>query len=186
MIDERLRPYIEECQKNKISDEEIIKNLTEHGWPINIVKESMSLLSPPNTHPVSTSNTPPNEILSINAKLPKIIKTISIFFYIIGFSMLFKSFSTIIILLVLNRGITQGMGLPFAFLKFMPILGIMPPISAIAGMIYIYAGLKINKGSKFSFWFGTVSLLTIFIVLFSLGIITGITMLKINTALNNY
>jgi hypothetical protein len=37
-MDDSLTKYIKECKSKNISDEEIIKNLTAHGWPLEKIK----------------------------------------------------------------------------------------------------------------------------------------------------
>lgn len=41
-MDDPLTKYIKECRSKNISDEEIIKNLTIHGWPIEDIKLSLN------------------------------------------------------------------------------------------------------------------------------------------------
>lgn len=184
MIEEQLIKYINDCKSKNISDDEIKKNLQEHGWPIKMIQEALNINVSINPPPINlTDNKITND--SSSAERPRILKIISILFFLIAFMFYFSSYGTIILLLTINHAMSQAFDPPFVILKAMPILGILPLLGSLGATIITYAGLKIKNGSKKSFWFGLISLIFVVSAFLILGFITGASMAKIQTNLNN-
>lgn len=57
-MDDPLAKYIKECKSNNISDEEITKNLTMHGWPIEKIKPLLENTTPEQSIPTIKQSRP--------------------------------------------------------------------------------------------------------------------------------
>ena len=59
-MDDELIKYIQECKSKNISDEEIIKNLTSKGWPVEKIKLLLSTI-PEQLIPITKQHNPPSK-----------------------------------------------------------------------------------------------------------------------------
>ena len=163
MIDPQLADYIKECKKNGMFKEEITNNLTQQGWPVEKINEALN---------------------TIEVKTPRIINVISTLFIILGAIFIISSLTIVFMLSTLNKGMVEAYSMPFLFLKNMPILGLLSPITAIMSVFMMYAGLKVKTGSRFSFWLGISTLLGATLFLFIFGLYLQSSLMKIETILN--
>lgn len=171
-MDNSLTKYIKECKSKNISDEEIIKNLTTHGWPVEKINQELLKLNttqiPQNPTPIEPvpakvldQTTFPTNNDSPPEKKPKVINVISIVIFLIASLYLFKIFSFIGIIAVMGKSFSGGDLAAISVIKYFPAFGILLILFCFITIASFYIAFKIRNGSKISY---ILSLLFLLIV----------------------
>lgn len=161
-MDDPLKKYIKECKSKNISNEEIIKNLTSKGWPIEKINQALIQLSttqiPQNPTPIEpvpakvldqTTSLANND--SPPEKKPKVINVISIIVFLIASLYFFKIFSFIGIIAVMGKSFSGGDLAAISIVKYFPAFGMLLILFCLIAIASFYIAFTIRNGSKKSY-----------------------------------
>jgi len=163
-MDDPLTKYIKECNIKNISNEEIIKNLTTKGWPVEKINQILLQINttqiPQNPTPVEpvptitmasdqTTSSPNND--SPSEKKPNIINVISIIVFLIASLYLFKIFSFIGIITIMGKSLSGGGLTAISAVKYFPAFGMLLILFSFITIASFYIAFKIRNGSKKSY-----------------------------------
>lgn len=111
---------------------------------------------------VSSNNDSPDQSISggiQKEQKPKMIKTISVIFFINALGNILRFILLFAMLFTLEMDSTKAGNPPFIFLKYFPKIGLIPVIFSFMVFVNFYIALKMSNGSRFSFWAGILSLI---------------------------
>lgn len=161
-MDDQLIKYIKECRSKNISNEEIIKNLSSKGWPIEKINQVLLQINttqiPQNPTPVEpvpvivsdqTSSSSNND--SSSEKKPNIINVISIIVFLIASLYLFKIFSFIGIITIMEKSLSGGDLAAISVVKYFPAFGMLLFLFSFITIASFYIAFRIRNGSKKSY-----------------------------------
>lgn len=182
--------YIKECKNKNITDEEIIKNLTSKGWPIEKIYQAFLRINsaqiPQNPIPQLIPTTPLTSINKINPsaeKKSKIIDIISIIIFLIAFLYVRKIFDLLEIIIIMEQ---SGVSVVVNYiLKYFPAFGILPVLFSCVTLAVFYLAFKIRDGSKKSFWLDLPFLLIVPPLSSLITLILMMPVMKLGAALNS-
>ena len=185
-MEDSLIKYIKECKSKNISDEEIIRNLTLHNWPIEKIKQAFLQINP---IPVSTTISDQSVSLTKNdvsptEKKPKIINIISIFIFLIASLYIFKLLGFLGIIVIMGKSLSGNGLVVFSVIKYFPSFGILLILFSFVTFFTFYFTFKIRNGSKKSFFLGLLFLLIVPTLSSFIAVILIAPIAKLGAALN--
>jgi hypothetical protein len=174
MITQELLNYIRLQKQQGVSDETIKRNLLNSNWSEQDINQALLLtgaLQPTQAQaPTPPSYTPSSQpqvftqqvdsTFTVEEEKPKMIKTISTLFFLIAILYIMSTVSMAGIIVIMDRAMGGG-DLVFSFLKYFPTFGFIPILFSLVTLVFFFAALKIKNGSRFSFWLGVITLLTL-------------------------
>jgi len=165
MVTKELIDYIKTQKQQNVTDEIIKESLLKSNWliedinqaffQINISSVPQAQTTVPSQPVTSFSN---NDLLT--EEKPKIIKTVSIFIFLIAFLYIITTMSLLGIIVIWERSMGKG-DLIVPFLKYFPTFGLIPIMFSFVSLFFLYLAFKIRNGSRFSLWLGISSLLVV-------------------------
>jgi len=164
MITKELIDYIKLLKQKGVNNEVIKNNLLKSNWSEQDINQAFLEIDKKQMMDPQSQVVPEQSDFNFNEKeeeKPKIIKILSNFFYFIGILYVFSTLNFAGIVLITDFSMQKN-GLVFSYLKDFPTLGYLPILFSIMTLLFFYSGLKINNGSKFSFWLGLITLFTQF------------------------
>lgn len=176
MITQELLNYIRLQKQQGVSDETIRGNLLNSNWSEQDISQALLQTDAPQPTvsqtptPTPSSYTPSSQpqvftqqvasTFTVEEEKPKIVKTISTLFFLIAILYIMSTVSMAGIIVIMDRAMGSG-DLIFSFLKYFPTFGFIPILFSLVTSVFFFTALKIRNGSRFSFWLGVITLLSL-------------------------
>jgi len=180
MVSNELFEYIKSEKLNGVLDDDIKTTLLENNWEekdIDEVLTKINKLNPDTPFEVNVKDrdkvfvvddtriNPALEVrrevrIPIGNKVKTMPTIISVLFVVISFLFIYKAGFMITIMSIVNY-FSHTTGAIYYFLNEFPLYGWVVVSLALSASIFLYGSFKVKSGTRFSFWFGVIILITL-------------------------
>lgn len=180
MINDSIFEYVKMQKLNGISDGDIRKELLNNNWDLADINEVLGKVNRIKSDTpfeinekdretvfvVDKEEINPSLVISGQVKVPigdkpKIVPNIaSILFLIITFLFIYKAGYMIAIMSIVNY-YSHTTGAIYYFLNEFPLYGLVIMAFSVSACVFLYNSVKVSSGTRFSLWFGILSLIVI-------------------------